>query len=289
MLTVAAVRERESPEVHGLPVVAQDPGDERAPEAAESWNQPASPMPETQSEMQENHGDRELLREADGDTLEDTTEAVAAKARGIPVMPPLAERQRHRLVHHLFCNWCAFCVVGRGCEESHRKREQRENMTPRVWWDHTFFGLGDDILVVLALREEESGAIEAAAVTEKGPAEAPVKIAIQCLEAWGLKRTVHVSEGEPAMQASLIAVKFARQEETVVTGKPRYDSKSKGLVENAHQLVQGLLRTWVASLEKRNQKRLTSRAMECAEMWMESHEIHHLGRWVDTVQKAAGP
>ena len=49
--------------------------------------------------MQENRGDRELLLETDGDTLEVSTEAVTAKARGIPVMPPLAERQRHRLVH----------------------------------------------------------------------------------------------------------------------------------------------------------------------------------------------
>ena len=38
------------------------------------------------------------LRETDGDTLEVSTQAVAAEARGIPVMPPMAEHQRHRLV-----------------------------------------------------------------------------------------------------------------------------------------------------------------------------------------------
>ena len=59
------------------------------------------------------------------------------------------------------------------------------------------------MLVVLTLRAEESGTIEAVAVTEKGPAEAPVKIAIKCLETWGLKRTVLVSDGEPATQALL--------------------------------------------------------------------------------------
>ena len=152
--------------------------------------------------------------------------------------------------------------------------------------DYTFFGLGDDLLVVLTIREEESGAIEAAAVTEKGLAEAPVKIAIKRLEAWGLKRKVLVSDGEPAIQALLTAVKQARQD-TVVTREARYDSKSKGLVENAHQLVQGLLRTWVASIEKRYQTTPSpsSCAMGCAALWMESHKIHYLGRGVGTAHR----
>ena len=76
--------------------MVQDPGDEQAQEADSSCNRPVWPMP--QPEQQENGGDRELIREADGDTLEVSTQAVAAEARGIPVMPPMAEHQRHRLV-----------------------------------------------------------------------------------------------------------------------------------------------------------------------------------------------
>ena len=113
-------------------------------------------------------------------------------------------------------------------------------MTPRVWLNYTFLGLAEDMLVVLTLREEESGVIEAAAFTVKGLAEAPVKIIIKCLEAWNLKRLVFVADGEPAIQAWMTAVKLSRQEETVVTGKPRYDSKSNGLVEHANQLVRWL-------------------------------------------------
>ena len=56
----------------------------------------------------------------------------------------------------------------------------------------------------------------------------------------------------------MTAVKLVRQEETVVIGKPRYDSKSKGLVENVHPLVQGLLRTWVASIENRYKTALSA-------------------------------
>ena len=117
MLTIAAVRT--NPEVQGLSVVAQDPGDEQEQEAASSSNRPEEPMP--QPEKQEHHSDRELLRETDGDTLHVWTEAVSDEARGIPVMPPSAERQRHRVVHLFFRTWCSFCVIGRGREESHKK------------------------------------------------------------------------------------------------------------------------------------------------------------------------
>ena len=55
-------------------------------------------------------------------------------------------------------------------------------MTPRGCLEYTLLGLAKDMLVVLTLREDESGAIEAAAVTEKGPAEAPAN-----MEAWSLK------------------------------------------------------------------------------------------------------
>ena len=114
-----------NPELQGLPVVVQDPGDEQAQEADSSCNRPVWPMPEPQPEQQENRGDCELLRETDGDTLEFSTQAVAAEARGVPVMPPLAEHQRQRLVLLPVRNWCTFCVVGRGRQEMHTKREQR--------------------------------------------------------------------------------------------------------------------------------------------------------------------
>ena len=110
------------------------------------------------------------------------------------------------------------------------------------------------MLVVLTFREEESGVIEAAAFTVKGLAEAPV---IKCLEAWNLKKLVFVGDGEPAIQAWMTAVKLSRQEETVVTGKRRYDSKSNGLVEHANQLVRVVPRTWLASIEKRYQTTLS--------------------------------
>ena len=101
-------------------------------------------------------------------------------------------------------------------------------MTPRVWLDHTFIGVADDVVVVVTLWEVESRAVEAAAVLEKGPADVQARMIVKCLEAWGLKRTVLVLDGEPPLQALMTAVKLTRKKETVVTGNLQYDSKSKG-------------------------------------------------------------
>ena len=58
-------------------------------------------------------------RMPDGMELELSEEAPAAKARGIPDMPPLPERQQHRLLHLPYRSWCKWCVMGRGREERH--------------------------------------------------------------------------------------------------------------------------------------------------------------------------
>ena len=68
VLTMAAART--NLEVQGLSVVAQDPGDEQAPEAASSSSRPVSPMPEPRPELKEHCGGRELQRETDRDTPE---------------------------------------------------------------------------------------------------------------------------------------------------------------------------------------------------------------------------
>ncbi len=82
---------------------------------------------------------------------------------------------------------------------------------------------------------------------EKGPADYAVKATSRAIEAGGLKRVTLVADGEPAIQTLMTTIKLHRTDETIVTGKPRYDSKSKGIVENANGLVKGLLRTWISS------------------------------------------
>lgn len=119
------------------------------------------------------------------------------------------------------------------------ERYPRRDAPHRVWIDYTCVGLQEDVLTVLCMREEESGAMQSIAVPEQGAAEYPVKAAVRTFEAWGLKRVILVADGDNAIQALLSAIKLARKEDALVTGKPRYDSKSKGLVENANQMVNG--------------------------------------------------
>ncbi len=95
------------------------------------------------------------------------------------------------------------------------------------------------------------GAVESIAVPEKRAADYAVKAVVRAIEAWGSKRVTLVADGEAAIQALLPAFKLHRKEETVVTGKPRYDPKSKCTMENANMRMKDLLRTWVSSLEAR--------------------------------------
>ena len=52
------------------------------------------------------------------------------------------ERERHELTHTPFRAWCKFCVMGRGQNESrrkkdeHRKQEEKELIVPRISMDY---------------------------------------------------------------------------------------------------------------------------------------------------------
>ncbi len=54
---------------------------------------------------------------------------------------------------------------------------------PPVWLDYTFVHMGKEVLTILCLRNETSGAVESIAVPEKGPADYAVKATVQAIEA----------------------------------------------------------------------------------------------------------
>ncbi|CAK0865536.1 unnamed protein product, partial [Prorocentrum cordatum] len=97
--------------------------------------------------------------------------------------------------------------------------------------------LGDP-LTVLNILEFQSGAIESAQVTTKGPAECAVAVTTAAMRTWRLG-----VDGEPAIQALVRAAQPARDEETVPHSGPRRDPKSKGAIENANKMVEGMFRT----------------------------------------------
>ena len=54
-----------------------------------------------------------VRKQRDAIELCDSPESRVAKAKGVPVMPPLPERQLHRLTHWPYRSWCKACVVWR--------------------------------------------------------------------------------------------------------------------------------------------------------------------------------
>eukprot|EP00959_Pyramimonas_sp_CCMP1952_P348432 7298912-Pyramimonas_sp.AAC.1 len=75
-------------------------------------------------------------------------------------MPPLAERQLHRLTH-----W------------PRRSRTDQERDTPQVWFDYSFPGMKgtDDMMTLLVCLDFESSAIESANVVGKGAVDYGIK------------------------------------------------------------------------------------------------------------------
>ena len=59
------------------------------------------------------------------------------------------------------------------------------------------------------------------------------------------------TDGEAAIKALLAAVKLERKDETVCSAAPRYDSQSKGPIENAVGRVEGLMRTMISAVERK--------------------------------------
>ena len=98
-----------------LPVVASDPKPTAAAASSSSAGPSAAAAPQQQQAEEEPQLAEPRERPAmDADDLvEDTKgsqaiseEAQRARARGIPTMPPVADRLTHRLAYMPFRNWC---------------------------------------------------------------------------------------------------------------------------------------------------------------------------------------
>ena len=86
----------------------------------------------------------------------------------------------------------------------------------------------------------------------KGPADYAVAMSTAAIRMWGPNRVFLGADGEPAIQALVDAIQLARKEhETIPHSGPRRDPKSKGAIENANKIVEGMFRTLRASIESR--------------------------------------
>ena len=106
----------------------------------------------------------------------------------------------------------------RGREDGHRRREKAETITPRVWLDYTIIGVADDVLVVLTLRERNWSDRSTAGEERSRRASQYDRKVLGSMGGGrrrgredGLKRTVLVAVGGPAIQALITTVELARR------------------------------------------------------------------------------
>ena len=141
----------------------------------------------------------------------------------------------------------------------------------------------------LGLAEHDGGAhASRRVVIEKGLAEAPVKIFTKCAEAWSLKRTVLVADGAPAVHALMTVGETrlnGRDGQATLWFQVRWARRERAAVGAGFAPHMGGVDG--ATVPNDCGSELTSCAVRCAALWLESHSNHHLGRWFDTAQKTA--
>eukprot|EP00971_Amphidinium_carterae_P341163 6479842-Amphidinium_carterae.2 len=173
----------------------------------------------------------------DGALLELSSEAVTARAKEIPVLPPLAERYRHRLTHLPYRNWCRFCVAGRTKEDGHRVKDRSGDEVPEVMMDYAF---GDAETIILVIVDRMTGCVNTSQQIEKGATDHAIGTST---------KDTASSDQEPAILNLARAVQQARtKHDTILQQGPRKDPQSKGLVESNNAVVEGLARVCIGAI-----------------------------------------
>ena len=78
------------------------------------------------------------------------------------------------------------------------RRKEKHRLIPCVWMDYCFAALEGEMLSVLVVLEETSGAVESAAVLEKGPADFPMNSVIEALNGWGIQKAIFYTDQRTA-------------------------------------------------------------------------------------------
>ena len=115
---------------------------------------------------------------------EDVEEGSPSKGIRYENKPSAREVEEHERTHLPFRNWCHHCIMGRGKEDQHRKRDRSEQDVPKIIWDYMYMkekvskngirdaiveGEGNPIVVLKdSLNSGGSGGIIAFAVPNKG-------------------------------------------------------------------------------------------------------------------------
>ena len=180
-----------------------------------------------------------------------SAEAIAPRAKVVPIQPSAEEIQKHNLTHRPFRAWCSTCVRAFARDDAHWRVHREPDELPRVELDFAFLSKVDEALVVsvLVVVDCHSGAIAAVAVP-KAVDRFIVAFVVGCIDSWGRTRVILLTDQEPAVELLASCVRDERKHETVVRAAPRYSSKSKGTVERANAELEGQVRAIWLDMEK---------------------------------------
>ena len=191
-------------------------------------------------------------------------EVDAPRPRKAPMTPSADAVARHRITGHaVYRSWCRECVQGRGRNAPHAQKPEAKGTVPVISFDYGFLGSrGQDQdaeceeeghTPFLAFQDSCSKGVYSRLVPHKGvdhpQSHLTLKKVCQDLDNLGYKRVIFRSDGEPAIRAFLAAVKLAWDGEVVPEASSPGESQSHGAAEKAVQVVKGVYRTVLFSLE----------------------------------------
>ena len=192
---------------------------------------------------------QDLVAQEQGQEEQQMEEGPLARTPAAPKLPDQAAQEEHRLTHLPFASWCAECVRGRGRETGHARAEVAATRGPTVvQCDFTFVRAlaGEPLLTVLTAADDKYFHVFAALVPSKGSAFG-ARCLKQHLRGLGLERGVLQYDQEPAL-AQLARRATEGLPGWTVRAAHRASKGSNGRAEQAHQIVQGLARTFLHAL-----------------------------------------
>ena len=204
------------------------------------------------------------MAEGDAEAAE-SLESQFPRPRKAPSYPSAEAIAAHRISGHaVYRSWCRDCVQGRGRNAPHRTVHEAEAPTlPVISFDYGFLGSkskADDPRCeregqtpFIAYVDSRSEGVYAHMVPHKGidfeEGELVVEAICRDLDSLGYKRVIFRSDGEPALQALLAAVKRRWDGEVVPQNSPPGESQSNGAAEKAVQTTKEVLRSVKFGLE----------------------------------------
>lgn len=259
-------RERESEDeedVEGLGEVlaADEDGSAAAASSSSGARAGRAAAQEEREEMPE--GAEDMVCDESGSQHARVEEQEGRVVRPVPAPsePSRAEREAHEVSHWPYRSWCPYCVMGRGRDKAHRRRDGSEPRRPQVVADYCFMSRGDRAEAeragarpVLVVKEVSDGPVLALAVPRKGGDAAWVaRRCARWLDNLGHKRITIKTDQEPSIEAWAQSVRKAAGEGTEIAleTSPVGESQANGAAEQAVQEVKGLIRTLKAMLDDR--------------------------------------